>query len=71
VKPSEEVETNSSLERVPAATPIIMSQILKPPRTPNEVQIRTIKKKRKQNPRESVESEGKEFRPVLQERRLI
>jgi len=59
------------LERVPAATPIIMSQTLKPPRRPNEVQIRTIKKKRKQNPRESVESEGKELHPVLQERRLI
>jgi hypothetical protein len=71
VKQSEEVETNSSLERVPVATPIIMSQTLKPPRRPNEVQIRTIKKKRKQNPRESVESEGKEFHPVLQERRLI
>ena len=56
---------------MPAATPIIMSQTLKPPRRPNEVQIRTIKKKRKQNPRESVESEGKEFNPVLQERRLI
>lgn len=71
MKPSGEVETNSSLERVPATTPIIMSQTLKPPRRPNEVQIRTIKKKRKQNPRESAESEGKEFHPVLQERRLI
>jgi hypothetical protein len=71
VKSSKEVETNSSLERVPAATPVIMSQTMKPPRRPNEVQIRTIKKKRKLNPMESVDSEGKEFHPVLHERRLI
>ena len=41
----------------------------KPPRMPNEMQIRVIKKK-KSKQIVSLESEDKEYRPVLQERKM-